>query len=242
METTAMIIAIVSLVVGGAAYWRAGGQRDVELMRKKLSSELESLLAKQKELSEALLATIEEAYAESRQALHQTSEGLQHLKNEAIEGLEQQIERAAQQLRVLERRLEESLKSAGQTTAATAHRIELALRRRVRRLEARGSLLYAKAAAVLASRYAQKEDFQRAEKRLDEATALLALARETMRADHVHDEQLESVKLLLAEATTAVRAKAQDMRQRMEQVLSATDKLVTVLESDEQQAAERKSA
>jgi cellobiose-specific phosphotransferase system component IIA len=225
METTALVIAVISLVLAGMAYWRAGGQRDLELLR-----------AKQQELTETLLLAIEEAYEASRQTLRQTAEGLRLLKDEAIEGLEQQVERATQQLQELERRLEAAAKAARDTTLAAAQKAERALRVRVHRLEARGSLLYAKGCAVLAIRWARKEEFDRAEKRLDEATALLALARETLRADHAYDAQFDIVKRTLADATTAVREKAQDVRQRIEHVLAETDKLLGSLESDETKA------
>lgn len=226
MEIATLILAIIALALAAVAYWRAGGRRDLETLR-----------AKQKELTEALLFVIEEMYEESRQALRQTADGLRQLKSEALEELDQQIDRATQQLWALERRLEEGLKSARQSAMTTAHSIERGLRRRVRRIEARGSLLFAKSAALLAIRWARKEEFDRAEKRLDEATALLALARETLRADHAYDEQLEIVKRSLAEATIAVRQKAQDARQRIERVLAETDKLLGALESDETKAA-----
>jgi hypothetical protein len=41
----------------------------------------------------------------------------------------------------------------------------------------------------------------------------------------------------LAEATTAVRAKAQDLQQRIEHALAETDKLLGSLESDETKAS-----
>jgi hypothetical protein len=228
MEITALIIAVVGLILAAVAYWRIGGRDDIELLRDK-----------QRELADAFLFMIEDAYEESRQALRQTADGLRQLKAEAVEGLEQQIERATQQLHALEQRLANGLKSARNSTLSVARSVERALRVRVHRLEARGSLLYAKASATLAIRWSNKAEFQRAEKRLDEATSLLALARETFRADHAYDEQLEVVKCSLAEATTAVRARAQDARQRIEQVLTETDKLLTALGSDEQQASQK---
>ena len=226
MEILTLVIALISLAVAGLAYWRAGGQRDWERLR-----------AKQKELADALLFVVEEMYEESRLSLRQTADGLQQLKSEAIRELEHQIERAIQQLAALEKHLEEGLKSARTTALASTHKIERSLRRRVRRLEARGSLLFAKAAATLAIRHANNGELPRAEKRLDEATALLALARETMRADHAYDAHFDAVKRNLAEAINAVRAEAQDIRQRIDQVIAENDKLIGALEVDEQQDA-----
>jgi TolA-binding protein len=226
METVTLIIAIIALALAGVAWWRAGGQRDLKRLR-----------AKQEELTETLLLAIEEAYEASRQTLRQTADGLRQLKNEAIEDLAQPIERTQQQLQALERKLEESVKAIRHNTITAAQKAERALRQRVHRLEARGSLLYAKASAVLAQRWASKGELVRAEQRLDQAIALLALARETCRSDHAYDEQFEVVKRSLDEATTAVRAEAQDARQRIEHVLLETDKLLGALESDETKAA-----
>jgi hypothetical protein len=43
----------------------------------------------------------------------------------------------------------------------------------------------------------------------------------------------------LREATTAVRAKAENIRQKLDQVLADTDKLVNQLESDETESAKQ---
>jgi len=226
MEWIALLISLISLAVAALAWWRAGGQRDLDQVR-----------AKQKELTDTLLFLLEDAYEQSRLSLRQTAEGLQQLKSEAIDEVAQQLHRATQQLAALEQHLEEGLKTARTSALVTAHRVEVELRRRVRRIEARGSLLFAKAAAVLAIRHTRAGELPRAEKRLDEATALLALARETMRADHAYDEQFDLLKRTLAEAINAVRAQAQDIRQHIERVLAETDKLVGALESDEHAAA-----
>jgi hypothetical protein len=152
MNEAAILISLASLAVAAVAYWRVGGKRDVEVARRKVEQELEVLRAKQQELGDALMIAIEEAYQSSSHTLAQTAEGLRRLKEEAIEGLEQQIEHTAQHLHGLERRLEEGLKSARESTLETAQRIQWEVRRRVHRLDARGSLLYAKAAAVSAIR------------------------------------------------------------------------------------------
>jgi len=230
MDILALSIALLSLALAGIAYWRAGGQRDVEHLR-----------AKQKELTDALLFVVEEMYEESRLSLRQTADGLQQLKAEAIREIEQQLDRAIQHLAGLEKHLEDGLKSARTTALTTTHEIERTLRRRVRRLEARGSLLFANAAAALAIRHAHNGELPRAEQRLDEATALLALARETLRSDHAYDDQFTAVKQSLATAINAVRLQAQDIQQRIEHVLAETDQLVGALEADETKAAASKT-
>ncbi len=112
---------------------------------------------------------------------------------------------------------------------------------RVRRVEARATLLQAKAKATRAVGVAGKRDFLRAEQLLEQATGLLRNARETLGDDHAYDQLLDAVKLALREATTAVRAQAEDVRKKIEQVLADTDRLVSTLESDEAKAAKQAS-
>jgi len=46
MTTTALIIALISLGLASAAYWRSGGKQDVQNLQSSLKSELEALRAK----------------------------------------------------------------------------------------------------------------------------------------------------------------------------------------------------
>ena len=88
---------------------------------------------------------------------------------------------------------------------------------------------------------AAKKDFERADRLLADATELLQSAGETLGDDHAYDQLLDAMKLALREATTAVRAHAEDVRQKIEQVLTDTDRIVSSLESDEDQAAKQAS-
>jgi len=137
--------------------------------------------------------------------------------------------------------LEDGAKSAKDATVAAARSVEEGIAMRVRRVEARATLLQAKAKATRAVGVAGKRDFLRAEQLLEQATGLLRNARETLGDDHAYDQLLDAVKLALREATTAVRAQAEDVRKKIEQVLADTDRLVSTLESDEAKAAKQAS-
>ena len=55
------------------------------------------------------------------------------------------------------------------------------------------------------------------------------------------DQLLDAMKLALREATSSVRKQAEDVRQKIEQVLADTDRLVSRLESDEDKAVKQSS-
>jgi len=241
MNTLALIISLLSLALAATAYWRAGGKQDVEHARLEIKREMELLSARQKEFAESVSQSIAAAYETSRQRLQVAREHLRQLKDETVEGLEKQVKRAQEQLDALAQRLEEGAKSAKDATVAAARNVEEAIALRVRRIEARATLLQAKAEATRAVSSAAKKDFQRAEQLLEEATESLRSARETLGEDHAYDQLLDAMKLALREATSTVRKQAEDVRQKIEQVLADTDRLVSRLESDEDKAVKQSS-
>ena len=222
MNKAAFVISLTSLVLATTAYWRAGGKQDIQALGR---------------VARAIAAS----YDKSRQRLQIARNHLRQLKEQAVEGLEKQVQLAQEQLETLARRLEEGAKSAKDATVAAARKVEEAIALRVRRIEARATLLQAKAKASRAVSSAAKKDFERADQLLEDATELLQSARETLGDDHAYDQLLDAMKLALREATTAVRAHAEDVRQKIEQVLTDTDRIVSSLESDEDQAAKQAS-
>ena len=90
-------------------------------------------------------------------------------------------------------------------------------------------LLRAKAKATRATNLATKNEFQRAEQQLEQATELLASARTAFGKDQAYDQLLDSAKLGLSEATDAVRTHAEDLRKKLERALSDADQLVESL-------------
>ena len=233
MNTVTLFLVGLSLVLSAVAYWRSGGAQDLQ----KLRAEFESLRLKQKELAEGIADGLSAAYSRSRERLQVARETLHRQKVEAVEGMEKQLELAQDQLDGLGRRLEEAAGSIKNVAVSTARRIEEAITVRVHRLEARAILLQAKAKVSRARTAAGKNDFQRADELLADATDLFHSARESLGRDHSYDLQLEVMKQALRSATTAVRARAEDTRSRIDRLISDTDRIVGALESDEARAA-----
>jgi ElaB/YqjD/DUF883 family membrane-anchored ribosome-binding protein len=162
---------------------------------------------------------------------------LRQLKDEALQGLQKQVQSAQQQLEALARRLEEAARSAGDLTVGAARNVEKALAVRVRRVEARVLFLESKAKATLAVGLTATRAFDRAELLLEEASELIWMARDTLGDDHAYDALMEKMKADLRDATAAVRSHAENIRQKIEEALSDADRLVSALESDEAKAA-----
>ena len=84
--------------------------------------------------------------------------------------------------------------------------------------------------------HADDAEFEKAEQRLEEAVALIKDARQTLGDDRAYEAELDTVADALREAVAAVKAKAEDVRSRIEQVVADSDTLISALESDEQAA------
>jgi hypothetical protein len=227
-------LSVVSFALAAIAYWRSGGKRDAEKLRR----EVDVLRAKQKEFVESASQALTAAYERSRQRLQSTRESLRRLKSEAREGLQTRLNRAEEQLEALAARLEAAVLSAKDATVGAGKKLKESIKRRVHRIEARARLMEAWDSAALAVIAAEKNNFDRAEHLLCEASELLHTASHILEEDHIHNEQLDVVKKALRTATIAVRGRAADARQRIEQVVAETDCVVSALESDEEKAAE----
>jgi len=226
-------LSLTSLILAAIAYWRAGGRRDVERVRVDLNRDIETLRVKYEESVQSLEEAIEAAYENSRRRLRVAREKLRELKNSTAEGMEKQVESARQQLEALAEHLERAAKFVRKTTLSAARNIEEGIALRARRIEARALLLEAKAMAKLAVHVAGKKDFDRSEQFLEDATLSLQRARETLGEDHAYDQFLDRMRASLRDATAAVRSHAANVQQKIEQVLTDADRIVSTLEGAE---------
>jgi len=242
MNTVTLLIASVALVLAAVAYWRSGGQHDMALFRQEFRGDLEHMRTIQKQLTENASRSISEAYRRSLARLTRIAERLEHLKDEAGEGLEARLQAAGRRLQALRQRASQSAKAAKESTFSAAHNAQQALARSIGRLEARTSLLSAKSKIQRAVRQAEHEEFDLAERRLGEAAELVRAARETLGDDRAYDHELERVRNAVRGATSAIRAKAEDSRRRIEHVLREADSLVARFESDQRDEGDGKAS
>lgn len=235
MTAVNLAMAVVALILAAVAYWRAGGQRDVERVQAQLRRELVELRIKQDELVEHANQSLAAAYDRSRERLREARLRLHELQDAAVEGIEIQARRAAEQLERLAGRLDQAAGAAATATVSAARASEAAVARRVRRLQTRVILLEVKAKAILARRAAADDELDRADARLGEAVHLLEEARATLGEDHVFDAELAAVRGTLWQAVDAVRTRAESMRHHIDEVLADTDRVLHGLDDTDQE-------
>ena len=85
----------------------------------------------------------------------------------------------------------------------------------------------------------EKKDFDRSEQLLEDAARFLQRACQILEEDGDYDEQIDAARKQLRTATIAVRGRSADARQKIEQAVTETDRVVSALEGDEDKAAEQ---
>lgn len=236
MAVIALILSLVAVTLAGIAYWRAGGEADLRRAHDEFRRDLDALRAKQRELVDGAADTLAAAYNRSRSELRAIQHRIGDLGRHTAEGLQDQLHRAGHQAQQLLTSLEHAAGQAKDLTVTAARNVEVGIARRARRIHARVVLLEVKANAALAARAADDRDFDRADRRLAEASHLLAEARAILDDDHVIAEDLATMKLRLLEAADAVRTRAEDTRRRIDTVVADTDRVVGDLEAAEDHA------
>jgi uncharacterized phage infection (PIP) family protein YhgE len=236
MNTLSLVLSILALAVGGVSYWRSGGKQDVAIAKQQIDEQLKQLETKQKELVDDLTATTRAAYASLQESMKRAGERLVEIRKGAAESLQEQIDLASQQLERLQKKSADALAALKDTTIAVARETEEAIAKRVRRLEARVEILHAKLHINSALSRAEENDFDKAEEYLRDAVSMLKDARQKLEGDTAYDTNLDAVADSLKQAVAAVKSRAEDVRQKIEKVVTTSDTLVSALESDEQSA------
>lgn len=236
MTVLALIISLVAVALASVAYWRSGGDTDLQRAQAELRRDLDTLRSKQRELVDTATDTLAAAYNRSRGELRAVQARIGELGRHTADGLQEQLHKAGNQAQSLLASLEQAAGRAKDLTVNGARSVEEGIARRTRRIHARVVLLEVKAKAAMAGRAAADSDFDRADQRLAEASRLLTEARTILANDEVIDEQLAAVKTSLLDAVESVRVRAQDTRRRIDAVVADTDRVVGDLEAAEDHA------
>lgn len=242
MTVTALILSLVAVALAAVAYWRAGGDADLRQAHDELRRDFDALRTKHRELVDGAADTLAAAYNRSRSELRAVQHRIGDLGRHTAGGLQDQLHRAGNQAQRLLTTLEHAAGEAKTLTVTAARSVEASIARRARRIHARVVLLEVKTNAALAARAVDDRDFDRADRRLAEASHLLAEARAILDDDHVIVEELATMKLRLLDAAEAVRTRAEDARRRIDTVVADTDRVVGDLEAAEDHAERRPEA
>jgi len=232
-DTLSLVFSAAALAAALAAWWRAGGESDVRELREQLRGKLEQLRRRQNEMAEHAAAVLTQAYEAHRRRIEAVRRRLREEAREAGAEIEEQMERARRQLDAVGERLERAARSVRGEAVSKAHAAEQAIARSVRRIEARVMLIGVRVRAQAARGAAERGDFDEAEALLARAADEFQEARALLGNDAELELPLGAIRASLREATSALKARAEDARQKIEKAIVDTEQLVGRLEADE---------
>jgi chromosome segregation ATPase len=230
----ASVLALGSAILALLAYWRSSGQRDVTKLRAELTRELAALRARQLVATEELSRRLRGGYEDTLTRIGRAGVRLDELRLDTSAGARASIDELRTQLAEARRDVEKGLQRLNSSVSIRAETTELALRRRVLRLEGRVQLLTARAEMVRAERLAAKRDFVHSHLLLESAVARVREVKMRLGEGFDEDPAFDAVILALQEAIRSVRAEAADHQQQIERILGADDSLIASLAAHEQ--------
>jgi len=218
----ALAFSMFSAVLALVAYWRSGGQADIDSVRRKNQVVLD-------ELSRRTRRGLEETLARVTRAQQRLAE----LREEAASSMHEPIDSLARQLSDIKRDAELALAKLKTEVTSGAQAAQEGLAKRVRHIEGSIRILMARAEIRAAERLADAGDFVEAEDLLEDAVAKVREGKMRLADEGGEEPAFEPVIETLHDAIRSVRARAVDHKNQIDNVLSASDYLLASLRSRE---------
>jgi chromosome segregation ATPase len=237
MAAVAFFISCLSLILAAVAYWRSGGQRDVESLRQELRREIESLRERQHLLADQLAQRLRAGYEQSQAHINRLQSRLAEARREATAEVVARIDALSRRLSELAKKADDGLERLKHEVTREMQSAEAGLEREIRRLEADAQILIVRSQMMKAERHAKKGEFSEAEKLLENAVTKTNQIRTVVAGDAVEERALDEVNDALVEAIRRVRSKAESFRREIERVVATSESLLTSLQARERKAA-----
>jgi hypothetical protein len=218
LSSYALVFAIVSMVLALAAYWRAGGRRDLEVIQ-----------AKQRLMAEDLAKWMRKGFEDSLARIGRAQKRVGELGKEAPENLRASIHALELELGEMRKEAELGLFHLKTEVSSGGHAAQEALAKRVRRAEGSVQVLVARSEITTAEHLADRNELAQAEDLLEDAVSKVREVRMSLSEEVGDDPAFEHVIETLHEALRSVRERAADHKRRIDSVLAASDSLLASL-------------
>jgi predicted transcriptional regulator len=222
----ALSFSMFSCVLALVAYWRSGGRDDLDVVRRKQQLVLD-------ELSRRTRRGLEDSLARVTRAQQRLAE----LRTEAASNVHESMDGLSRELANIKRDTEVTLVKLKTEVTSGAQAAQESLGKRVRHIEGSIRILMARAEIRAAEELADAGRFVEAEDLLEDAVAKVREGRMRLADEGGEEPAFEPVIETLHEAIRSVRARAEDHKNQIDNVLSASDYLLASLRAREQAIA-----
>jgi hypothetical protein len=225
LSSYALVFSIVSMVLSLAAYWRAGGRRDLEVLQ-----------VKQRLMAEDLAKWMRRGFEDSLARITRAQKRLAEVGRGAAENLRESISLLDIELGEMKKEAELGLFHLKTEVSSGGHAAQEMLAKRVRRAEGSIQVLVARAEIATAEHLADINELAQAEDLLEDAVSKVREVRMSLSEEVGDDPAFEHVIETLQDALRSVRERAVDHKRRIDSVLAASDSLLASLGSSHRHA------
>jgi chromosome segregation ATPase len=223
MEILALVISILSLIIGSIAYIRSGGKQDIRAVERALNERIEELRALVHRTGDSLVASVRAGYQRSVRAIDEMASLARALGEVAVEEVREDLKAISETLDRLSARAAREIKEVKAGITAAVVEAEEALRRAVEEARARLAVIEAKQQLALALLDVARNNLVDAESHVEAAMFSLKTAR-SLTSEHV--KSLEDVQKQALRTLVELRAKADTLKATLDSLIKRNNLLL----------------
>jgi chromosome segregation ATPase len=205
METLALVISIISLIIGSIAYIRSGAWRRISAVERTLDERIEELRSLVHRAGDSLAVSVRAGYRRSIRAIGEMVSLVRSLSETAVEEVREDLGAISETLDRLSVRAAREINEVKAGMVAAVVEAEESLRRAVEEAKARLAVIEAKQQLALARLAVTRNDLADAQSNVEAAMLSLKTAR-SLTAGHA--ESLEEAQKQAQRTLVELRAKA----------------------------------
>jgi chromosome segregation ATPase len=223
MEILALVISILSLIIGSIAYIRSGGRQYIRAVERTLNERIEELRPLVHRAGDSLAVSVRAGYQRSIRAIGEMFSLVIALSETAVEEVREDLRAISETLDRLSVRAAREINEVKAGMVAAVVEAEESLRRAVEEARARLAVIEAKQQLAVARLAVARNDLLDAESRVEAAMLSLKTARSLTTG---HAESLEDLQKQAQRTLVELRVKANTLKATLDSLIKRNNLLL----------------
>jgi hypothetical protein len=233
MEIVALVIAVVSLIVAVAAYYRSSDNEDIGAVERRLEDKIDRFGIVAQNAAASVESRVNAGYRRSIRLIEGLQSRVAALRREAVEEIREDLRRLARRLERLAERAAREVRDIKTGLILTLNDAEIGLRLTIDDARAHLKLIEAKQDLVLARLAVARQNPIEAEARVESALRDIEEARSLALGYH---ESLAELERQAQEMLVALRARAGTAKAALDDVIERTGRLLEEMSGADSEA------
>jgi chromosome segregation ATPase len=223
MEILALVISILSLIIGSIAYIRSGGRQEIRAVELTLNERMEELRSLVHRAGDSMAVSVRAGYKRSIRAIGEMVSLVRALSETAVEEVREDLRAISETLDRLSVRAAREINEVKAGMSAAVVEAEESLRRAVEEAKARLAMIESKQQLAAARLAVACDDLVNAESHVEAAMSSLKTARSLTTR---HAESLEDLQKQARRTLVELRAKANTLKATLDSLIKRNNLLL----------------